>query len=93
MAHGLSIDTELRGGNYFAKATQLLRVDGRPNLQRTESWGNVIKKKVFDDIDMLENGNAREHISAECLSPTTCEREWKQCFIKRLTKKSFNEGK
>ena len=89
MANSLNIDTKIDGGNYFAKATQLLRLEGRPGFQRTESWGNVIKKKVFDDIDMLENGNAREYISAECLSPTTCEREWKMCFLERLTKKSF----
>jgi len=51
--------------------------------------GSFQGKVGFDDMDMLESGNAREYLSEECLSPVESDEKWTHCYSTRIEKRKF----
>jgi len=51
--------------------------------------GSFQGKVGFDDMDMLESGNAREYLSEECLSPVESDQKWTHCYSTRVEKRKF----
>lgn len=54
----------------------------------TEEWGTTIRKEKFQDMDLLESGNAREYISEDCLSPTQ-SKSWTYSTVERVNKTQY----
>lgn len=54
----------------------------------TTEWGTSIRKEKFQDMDLLECGNAREYISEECLSPTQAK-SWTYSTVERTNKSQY----
>lgn len=86
---------------FLEKATKLLtnRLSSSTLLDETRAadcvmaptsaeWGTTIRKEKFQDMDLLESGNAREYISEECLSPTQAK-SWTYSTVERANKTQY----
>lgn len=60
-----------------------------PQLKKNQLWGHVFPKEVFEDLDALEGGSAREVISEECLSPVSTDKTWTNCYVERVDKEKY----
>ncbi|KAG9400611.1 hypothetical protein AC1031_010824 [Aphanomyces cochlioides] len=67
-------------------ANKLLKYDDAPSGNPT--WGSVIKREKFQDMDLLESGNAREYMSEESLSPTNAK-TWTYSTVHRINKTQY----
>ena len=58
-------------------------------LRRNQTWGDTMTKDHFDDIESLESGTAREYLSEECLSPTSGEKRWTNCYVEKIDRTRY----
>ncbi|KAF0719851.1 Aste57867_741 [Aphanomyces stellatus] len=65
-------------------ATKFAKEDEAPQ----KSWGTMIKREKFQDMDLLESGNAREYMSEESLSPTSAK-AWTYSTVHRINKTQY----
>ncbi|CEG42402.1 Tub family proteins [Plasmopara halstedii] len=69
--------------------TEDLKKDGTPTAKvASPTWGNTIYKAPFQDMDMLENGHAREYLAEQCLSPSQAK-SWTYSIVERMNKNQF----
>ncbi|OQR97970.1 hypothetical protein ACHHYP_09375 [Achlya hypogyna] len=97
--NSLSITTDLNNDavpadvSFFDKAamliaTKLIKDDDDGAKATSPSWGTAIKRDKFQDMDLLESGNAREYISEESLSPTSAK-AWTYSTVHRINKTQY----
>jgi hypothetical protein len=102
--NSLSIKTDMSNGNndplvaFVDKAAMMLanklesrgrgcdEGEAQPSLSTV--WGSAIKREKFQDMDLLESGNAREYIAEESLSPTSAK-EWTYSTVYRINKTQY----
>lgn len=66
--------------------TEDCKKDGTPTASPT--WGSSIFKEPFQDMDMLENGHAREYLAEQCLSPSQTK-SWTYSTVERTNKNQY----
>ncbi|TMW61300.1 hypothetical protein Poli38472_013763 [Pythium oligandrum] len=77
--------TDRLATNADAKTTEGQQAAG---VAGSDAWGTTIRKEQFQDMDMLESGNAHEYITEECLSPTQ-SKSWTYSTVERTNKTQY----
>ena len=77
--------------NIFARSNDTTENIPEPlwSVHSPRANGSFQGKVGFDDMDMLESGNAREYLSKECLSPVDSRDKWSRCYANRVAKAKF----
>ncbi|ETV67771.1 hypothetical protein H257_16129 [Aphanomyces astaci] len=78
--------------SFFDKAAMMIATkfakDGDDAPHANPTWGSVIKRDKFQDMDLLESGNAREYITEDSLSPTSAK-SWTYSTVHRINKTQY----